>query len=318
MGTIYEAFDQYLRSELTLPLRPQEAGQRVSLEVTFGTAAAVDESDFHWFNEWKAEDGAISIAAARKDGAYLIRFPGLADFTIDAGLAVVQVFPVAARDEGVLAHLLVDQLLPRLLNQRGRLVVHASSVALPDGRVIAFLGATGQGKSTLAAALMQYGCALVTDDCLLLDCRQDHVLALPAYHSLRLWPDSLAALFRGGSGFLPISPTMEKCQWIPPATSDKAEGVRLAAVFALSPPAGKADPTQPRIEPLRGAEATMALVQSLFVLDIDSTAVVQGNVQQAARLAACPLPMFRLVYPRSYARLNEVFDLILTVMATGG
>src|SRR5690606_13487149 len=121
---------------------------------------------------------------------------------------------------------------------------HASSVALPDGKVVAFLGGTGQGKSTLAAAFMQYGCELVTDDCLLLDCEQGHVLALPAYRSLRLWPDSLSALFQDPTGFLPISPSLDKSPWVVPTTSSDADTKRLAAVFVLSSPAGKADPIQ--------------------------------------------------------------------------
>lgn len=318
IAPIYKIFDRYLRSELALPLQTKETEQQVTLEVVFGPTTAVDESGFQWFNEWKDDDGVISMAAAQRDGTYLIRFPGLADFTVDATLAIVQVFPSPATDEGVLAHLLVDQLIPRLLNQQGRLVVHASSVALPDGKVVAFLGTTGQGKSTLAAALMEYGCELITDDCLLLGCEQNLVLAVPAYRSLRLWPDSMGALFRGPSNFLPISPSMDKYQWILPDTSSIGVAARLAAVFVLSPPPGMADPSQSRIEALRGAEATMALVQSLFVLDIESTAVVQRNVQQSAQVAACGLPMFRLVYPRSYEGLSELFGMILTATSTDG
>lgn len=318
LAPIYRVFDIYLRSELVLPLQPEAAAQHVSLEVVYGPSAEVDETGFCWFNEWKADDGAISMAAAQRDGSYLIRFPGLADFTVDPSLEFVQVFPSPATDEGVLAHLLVDQLIPRLLNQQGHLVVHASSVALPDGKVVAFLGNTGQGKSTLAASFMEYGCELIADDCLLLDCSKGPVMTVPAYRSLRLWPDSVGALFSGGSNFLPMSPSMDKFQWILPATSCAEDAGRLAAVFILSPRTGETEVTLSRVEALHGAEATMALVQSLFVLDIESTTVVQRNVQQSARVAASGLPMFRLVYPRSYEGLRELFDLIVTATSSDG
>lgn len=58
-----------------------------------------------------------------------------------------------------------------LLQQRGRLVLHASAVA-NSKEAIAFLGSSGSGKSTLAAAMRGMGYSVVTDN--LLSIRFDH------------------------------------------------------------------------------------------------------------------------------------------------
>ncbi len=51
-----------------------------------------------------------------------------------------------------------------LLHQRGYLPLHGSAVQMPDGRAAVFLGKTGAGKSTLAAALCLRGHTPLSDD----------------------------------------------------------------------------------------------------------------------------------------------------------
>lgn len=61
----------------------------------------------------------------------------------------------------------------------GLVPLHASSV-ISKGKVIAFTGESGEGKSTLAAALAQHGFSHRSDDVLLVE---------PLVDSIRAWPD---------------------------------------------------------------------------------------------------------------------------------
>ena len=69
--------------------------------------------------------------------------------------------------------------------------LHASAVAC-QGRALAFTADSGQGKSTLAAALAMNGFAHVCDDTLVLATAQHEILAIPDGKPLKLWENALA------------------------------------------------------------------------------------------------------------------------------
>src|SRR5436190_17257795 len=80
------------------------------------------------------------------------------------------------------------------LRQRGLLVLHGSAVTL-NGRAVVFCGASGWGKSTLAAALHRRGHPLLADDfaAIRIGARGGATLrAAPPF--LKLWPDSARTL----------------------------------------------------------------------------------------------------------------------------
>ena len=70
------------------------------------------------------------------------------------------------------------------LEQRGVPVLHGSA-AVVGGIGAAFLTASGAGKSSLAAACVHAGHALLTEDLLALD----GTAGRPGYPMLRLWPE---------------------------------------------------------------------------------------------------------------------------------
>lgn len=104
-------------------------------------------------------------AVKRTDGAVLLRVYTVCDFVISADLHSVEMRMVEGTDPAMGAILTSGTLIALLLQLRGTMVLHASGVELDDA-VIAFLGHSGMGKSTLAALMCTAGARVVTDDVL--------------------------------------------------------------------------------------------------------------------------------------------------------
>ena len=75
----------------------------------------------------------------------------------------ITVNPLTGIEENFLRVLILGPAFGILLHQRGRLVLHASTVNI-NGGAVAFMGFNGGGKSTTTAALNNKGYPLVCDD----------------------------------------------------------------------------------------------------------------------------------------------------------
>lgn len=113
-------------------------------------------------------DGTVFYSLASDAGHTVLRYPGLCDFAGDETLTEVTTHLQPGVDPDLLAVLAAGTLLAVQLTLRRLLVLHASAIQF-DGHAVAFVGASGMGKSTLAAALCELGCGLVADDVLRVD-----------------------------------------------------------------------------------------------------------------------------------------------------
>ena len=93
-----------------------------------------------------------------------------------------------------IAAFLVDVPFAALLRQRGLTTLHASAVEAQGGAAL-FAGYSGAGKSSLAAALVRRGCALVSDDIAAVRADADgRFMAWPSSPAARMCGDVLQAL----------------------------------------------------------------------------------------------------------------------------
>ena len=113
-------------------------------------------------------------------------------FLVRDGREII-VDPLPAADERALRLSLLGPALALALMQRGRLVLHASAIAI-DGHAIAFMGGHGWGKSTMAAALYQRGHDMVTDDVMAVYPEAGQVMAIPSFPQFKLWPQAIDVL----------------------------------------------------------------------------------------------------------------------------
>lgn len=149
-----------------------------------GTASASHSAGAREIGRLEYSHGAVVTLAVAHDTLEILvsdtgRFTLLADGRTIEHLAP----PAVAR--GAVALDLIGVVLPTLLHRDGAWCVHASAVQSPAG-VIAFVAARGTGKSTLAAACVHAGCALVADDVVVLRETTAGISVTPAGVPLRL------------------------------------------------------------------------------------------------------------------------------------
>jgi hypothetical protein len=246
-------------------------------------------------------NGAIWTQFYRADCGYLLRFPALADFEVSEDGRTVNVLPVPAASAGTIDHLYLNQVLPLALSRQGQLVLHGSAVEFA-GNGVALIGASGRGKSTLAASFAINGSRFLTDDGLQLRWLDGHCWISPSHPSVRLWNDSEEALITHTVKTARDADHTAKVRLLAGEhIAFCAETQRLRCVYFL----GEGVATTPTIKAVPPADALMELVKHSFLLDTEAQQTLAWHFEELVRLTAMPI-YFRLDYPRRYEDLSEV------------
>ncbi|HVU32161.1 MAG TPA: hypothetical protein VHE61_01920 [Opitutaceae bacterium] len=127
------------------------------------------------------------------DHRILLSVDGIARYLIEDGRQIAIARDRIADDRDIRVFLL-SSVFGALFHQRHDLVLQGSAINC-DGDAIVFIGSSGIGKSTLAAAFREEGHAVLADDfCVVRPGADGRMYAFPAFPEVKLWPDSLEHL----------------------------------------------------------------------------------------------------------------------------
>lgn len=245
---------------------------------------------------------------------YLLRVHDLADFLVDRqGTEVVALANHDTPPE-TLHHILLNQVLPLVLNLRGQDALHATAILTPHG-VCAFAGPAGVGKSTLAASFLIAGYPVISDDCLVLKEQEDRIVAVPGYPGIRLWDDVAKSLSLDADHLSSVAHYTTKHRLLLPDQSQAfpTEPLPLARLYILSRSEGSEtcnEATAISLQPSPPRHAFMEILSSLFRLDIRSKTMLTRQFCFIERLVA-QVPVKQLSIPQTVSALPKVRDAIL-------
>lgn len=266
---------------------------------TFGSAAAfVPESQS---SNW-------AQSAVLPDGSHYRRWTDLFEFLVTPDARQIYARTLAAvDDEALLAYLLVDALSFSMV-RLGWEPLHATAVTTNHG-VVAFLGHSGDGKSTLAAAFVQAGARLVTDDMLVLTPGVPGWLAQPGPPRIKLYREIAAGIFDADADGIPMNAVTDKLIFLldPERVSDGTEP--LAALYVLGDADGGTT-LEPVIRPLPPAQAFRALLAHTAAHYPSDTDRLKRQLEFVARLVS-EVPVKTLAYAREADGLRRVRDGVL-------
>jgi hypothetical protein len=161
---------------------------------------------------------------------------------------------------------LLGPILGFVLRLRGTVCLHASAIAITD-RVVVLVGAAGAGKSTTAAAFAQRGYPILSDDVVPLIDRGNTFMVESAYPRIRLWDNSVSALYGDVHALprlVPTHPTWDKRYLDLNQTGYQfqSQPLPLAAIYYLNDRLD--DPSCPQIAPMTTPEQLITLVTNTY------------------------------------------------------
>jgi hypothetical protein len=245
-----------------------------------------------------------------EDRSSYVRWTGLGEFLVSSdGQRIIFTRAMDAAMESFQVYLL-GQALAFALVKRGFEPLHATAIAVGEEAVVV-LGASGFGKSSLAACFLAAGHALLTDDLLLVQPAAGGLQAYPGPPRIKLFP-GVGRLFLGRATCgVPMNPNTGKL--VIPLEQRQAfsRPLPLRGIYALAPPCEARRTRHIRIEPLPRRDAFMALVRNTFNYVIVDAHRLHRQVDQAVRVVET-VSVKHVRYPRGLGFLPSIREAILS------
>ena len=246
-------------------------------------------------------DASTQVRLYRSADAWHLVYDDTGRFDIDAlGQTIVWRPPRDVSEDAARLDVM-SRVLATAMHAAGDVCFHASAVAV-EGEAIAFLGAKGFGKSTLAWALVRAGARLLTDDTLRV--RLDETpLAYPGVHELRLRRDAATQLppesreaHIAGDRFVVDALELDRLQ---------DEPVPIGGLYLLAPVTTLPGAAAARVSPLAPVPSALALIRHAKIAPLLAGADAVELLDRIVALAG-RVPVRLLEVVRDFARIDEV------------
>ena len=207
---------------------------------------------------------------------------------------------------------LLGTVISAALVQRGLLCLHASGIRIKGGAA-AFIGFSGRGKSTMAAALYAHGYTFLGDDLVAVDLNHEQPLVYPGFPLMKIMPEMAKALFKADGGrFERLAAPVPKvgCSARQNFTS---EPLPLHTIFVLE------EGDSVTLTRLRPEDAVWELLRQTysFLLHHNRLPTVEaGRNLMRCSDAANRVAVYRLERPRRLDVVGEVIEAIEATVQT--
>jgi hypothetical protein len=266
-----------------------------------------------YVSQSKTSEGESLITLSRLKNCDVVHFARTADFFLRPGTIVAHLLDPSYAS--LVEIRLLGEIFSIWLELHGVLAIHASSVVVNKGAV-GFLSTHGGGKSSLAAALMQAGYPLLSDDILPIGFRDGTFLGRPGYPQMRMWPDQ-AEYFLGRYEDLEIVNPWYSKRRVPVGQGGlgtfcpKEQPLKVLYIPVRRDPDEKIV-----IEPLSPKDAFFELIRNSFSARIIEALGLQAQRMDSLTCIVRQVPVRRLVYPSGFEHLPEVRKALIDDMGT--
>lgn len=182
------------------------------------------------FIEPELEWQDIGVTHKAHPDYYLLEVPGIARFLLKNGTDILIDMAIFADFEAIKL-ILLNSILSVALIQRNALVLWGSTV-VKDGNAHLILGRSSEGKSLFAAALMERGLKVASDNLCVIH-SDGNLSVSPGYPFLMLWKQSLNLLDKTHDGLTPVRRGLKKFRY-PLNNNHYNQSLPVSSIYILS------------------------------------------------------------------------------------
>lgn len=237
------------------------------------------------------------LKLTRKEALFYVKDTGV--FLVKGGNKIV-IIPAPDVSEQLIRFYLVGTIMGILLYQRGLLVLHASAVNI-DGGAVAFLGVSGEGKSSTAAAFNAHGHNIITDDVAPVILGKEPATISPGFPQIKLDREIASTLGYDFESLLLLNSSDEKRGYRPRQEFPQMP-LPIRRIYVLT------SDSDFSIEPLKPQEAVIELSRHSRPATLFQSPDAQHFLQCVNLVKECTL--YRLKRPRNLALLPELVRLV--------
>ena len=293
----YTAYNLIIASELPspqlVPLPENEEIPDIDVHIRIGTVPE------------ELEDAVSKgVLYQAKPNEFLLHLQDIGGFWVRDGKEII-IEPAQKATDDEVRLFLFGSAFGALLHQRGLLVLHASAIETERGAVL-FVGASGNGKSTTAAAFHQRGYSVLSDDvCVIILDDENNPVVLPAFPQIKLWADTAKELAHETASLRKVRPQLEKYALMLDegfVTTPRP----LYAVYALS----SHNKEDFKLDPVEDGNKFRILLNNTYRGRFMDGLKMRDSHFSLAIVAANKIKVSRVTRPSAEFRLKELVDLL--------
>jgi len=302
----YNAFGLRIASELAFPELNKEE-QSVHSKPIDAEIYICDLTD-----AWQQLGFQTSDYAGNNQEVYF-HIQGVAIFCVQQGKRIL-ISPLPGADEEQIRLYVLGTCMGTLLMQRKILPLHGSAVVI-DGAAYAIVGESGAGKSTLAAAFLEQGYELLTDDVIAVDVQPPSTVAhvIPAYPQQKLWQESLTKLSMDCNEYRPLYQETSKFA-VPVHNLFCTEQLPLAGIVELVKTNEEKPHTLQRLRNVEGLELLREHTYRQFLIPVLNLST--WHFMSTATIAST-ISLYRMERSTSGFTAHEMASLIIETIRKG-
>lgn len=298
----YKIFGVAFKSNFKLSVLPETDSTDFEFELSeVNITPKTEDTDWYLKIPYKDYKDSIFAQLGKNENHFALRFKEYLDFFISKDFKKIWFSNKNDIDINTLQHLLIDQVIPRIISDDRSIVFHASAIEYKN-KVIAFIGESGSGKSTSVLALSNQSKNInfLCDDSILIKKCENSFLSIPSYSAIRVWPDSANKLQRNKHKSQKVSAINNKLILYEKTQNIDFSPKTLAAVYNLNPENNK----KISIKKMTSKKAFEEMTKGIFRLDVYNRDELRKEFSFVSQLTQ-NINFFDIYYKKDFDLINS-------------